>query len=220
MALDLLWMEHIPEGGAIYRAYAWAEPTATFGYFQSLQQVQKLVPAGWTLQRRPTGGGLVLHPNGFTYTLLVSCAHAWFRLPAQETYRLLHESIVNALRAVGVHSSLVASCSPCDCDAPAVKACQSQPVLYDVVENRSQRKIAGAAMKRNRHGLLFQGHLWAESCPQILDVSFTQAWLSVLENKLHLEIKNQKISIYQLWSTEDEKQLIQELQSAGWQDRR
>jgi lipoate-protein ligase A len=32
--------------------------------------------------------------------------------------------------------------------------------MHDVIHARSGTKIAGAAQKRNKHGLLFQGSLW------------------------------------------------------------
>ncbi len=37
--------------------------------------------------------------------------------------------------------------------------CFQRAELYDVVNSRSAAKIAGAAQKRNKHGLLFQGSI-------------------------------------------------------------
>ena len=41
--------------------------------------------------------------------------------------------------------------------------CFQKPELYDVVHSQSGAKIAGAAQKRNKRGLLFQGSLWKPS---------------------------------------------------------
>ena len=38
--------------------------------------------------------------------------------------------------------------------------CFQRAEIYDVVHRDTGEKIAGAAQKRNKHGLLFQGSLW------------------------------------------------------------
>ncbi len=38
--------------------------------------------------------------------------------------------------------------------------CFQRAEIFDVVHERSGEKIAGAAQKRNKHGLLFQGSIW------------------------------------------------------------
>jgi lipoate-protein ligase A len=54
------------------------------------------------------------------------------------------------------------------CEAPAAEAeacgpagiCFQRAELFDVVHADRGEKIAGAAQKRNKHGLLFQGSVW------------------------------------------------------------
>jgi len=43
---------------------------------------------------------------------------------------------------------------------PGPGVCFQRPELYDVVQAATGEKIAGAAQKRNKHGLLFQGSIW------------------------------------------------------------
>jgi lipoate-protein ligase A len=38
--------------------------------------------------------------------------------------------------------------------------CFQRAELYDVIHQRTGQKIAGAAQKRNKQGLLFQGSIW------------------------------------------------------------
>ena len=52
-------------------------------------------------------------------------------------------------------------------DEDAGGVCFQRAEIYDVVHERSGAKIAGAAQKRNKHGLLFQGSVWR---PAIGDV--------------------------------------------------
>ena len=38
--------------------------------------------------------------------------------------------------------------------------CFQRAEIHDVIHGRNGEKIAGAAQKRNKHGLLFQGSIW------------------------------------------------------------
>lgn len=217
MTLDLLWMEQVPPRGALYRHYEWLTPTATFGYFQQWEAVRKQLPADWTLQRRPTGGGIVLHPGGFTYTLIVSGTHPWYRQPAAELYRELHQGIVDTFTATGVESEL---CQNCSCAEDHVARCQEQPALYDVLWKTNGAKLAGAAMKRNRHGLLFQGHLWTGHLPDFDPERFNTIFTHQLAHILNLELANPLSIQSPRWTTKQELEQLAELTSPEWQTRR
>lgn len=217
MTLDLLWMEQIPQGEAFYRHYQWLTPTATFGYFQQWEAVRQQVPSDWTLQRRPTGGGVVLHPGGFTYTLIVSATHSWYRQPAAELYRELHQGIVDTLTAIGIESEL---CQNCACADGNLARCQEQPALYDVLWKKNGAKLAGAAMKRNRHGLLFQGHLWSQHLPEFESGRFNAIFTRQLAHILHLERQDSLTTSLPKWSSQQELEQFAELTSPEWQTRR
>jgi lipoate-protein ligase A len=47
--------------------------------------------------------------------------------------------------------------------------CFERAELYDVVNAETGAKIAGAAQKRNKRGLLFQGSLWRPALGCIID---------------------------------------------------
>jgi hypothetical protein len=113
--------------------------------------------------RRPTGGGVVDHRDDWTYALVIPRGYALEELRAPESYRRVHECLAKALRAQGVIAAVKTSCKP---PAEGEQACGPAGVcfqraeLYDVVNETTGEKIAGAAQKRNKHGLLFQGSLW------------------------------------------------------------
>jgi lipoate-protein ligase A len=150
MALDEALLEAAAQiGNPILRFYSWSEPAASFGYFQSYREIES-----WTrlrpLVRRPTGGGLVPHDRDWTYSLVFPPNHEWHGTRAEESYRRAHDWISKAFAQVSIKTELSPSAFkeiPGQCFAGAEK--------FDLLF--SGKKIAGAAQRRNKHGLLIQG---------------------------------------------------------------
>ena len=136
-------------GTPVLRFYGWTEPAATFGYFQHHAEIETRTPLR-PLIRRPTGGGIVPHDRDWTYSLAIPPGHPWYELRALESYRTMHAWVVRALHLVRVPADLAPCCRK---DIPG--ACFEGYEQYDVLA--FGRKIAGAAQRRNRHGLLVQG---------------------------------------------------------------
>jgi lipoate-protein ligase A len=152
MALDEALLLSASEIGApVLRSYGWTLPAATFGYFQRLAEVEKqtlLRP----LVRRPTGGGIVPHDRDWTYSLVAPPGHPWHALRAKDSYRAIHEWIAEALARLGC----VVELAPC-CLRSAPGQCFVGYEQFDLLWHG--RKIAGAAQRRNRSGLLIQGSI-------------------------------------------------------------
>ena len=102
--------------------------------------------------RRPTGGGLVDHARDATYTVVAPPTHSLYRLPTPECYRLLHGAVTVALQLAGIAAELAPCCGPNDRNV-----CFAGPVQYDVVV--AGGKVAGAAQRRLKRGLLHQGSI-------------------------------------------------------------
>ena len=152
MALDEALLEQASAiGGPILRLYGWVEPAATFGYSQRYRDVAEWTPLR-PLIRRPTGGGLVPHDADWTYSLVFPPEHPWYSLRAEESYRRVHDWITASFRALQVQAEL----SEC-CDKPLVGRCFVGAEKFDVLAGG--KKIAGAAQKRNKLGLLVQGSI-------------------------------------------------------------
>ena len=150
MAVDEMLLEFAGQvGGPILRFYGWREPAATFGYFQKYQEVEK-----WTnlrpLIRRPTGGGLVPHDRDWTYSLIMPPGSEWYRLRAEESYRRMHDWVRSAFDHMKQQTALAESCVK---EAPG--RCFSGAEKFDLLFQG--QKIAGAAQRRNKLGLLIQG---------------------------------------------------------------
>jgi lipoyl(octanoyl) transferase len=167
MALDFLLLQRAPPPvAARFRHYEWRAPAFTFGYSQKIEFIRARLPAGgpFDLCRRPTGGGLVDHRDDWTYTLIFPRGHAWEEMSAVQCYREVHECLAGALGAQGVPAQVQPRAPlPAETgDEPAGPAgiCFQRAEIYDVVHTGTGEKIAGAAQKRNKRGLLMQGSIW------------------------------------------------------------
>ena len=152
MAADEALLEGAGARGApVLRFYSWKVPAATFGYFQNYSEIERATLLR-PLIRRATGGGLVPHDADWTYSLTVPPPHAWYALSAVESYQRVHQWVADAFARLGVAVELAACCRkevPGQCFVGAEK--------FDVLWQG--RKIAGAAQRRNRLGLLIQGSI-------------------------------------------------------------
>jgi len=177
MATDFLLLQRYPAAGvARFRHYEWRGPAWTFGYSQKIAFVRAQLPADANpneICRRPTGGGVVDHRDDWTYALVIPRGYPIEELRASESYRRVHECLATALRAQGVPAVVKSSCEPPAEDVQAcgpAGVCFQRAELYDVVHGDTGGKIAGAAQKRNKHGLLFQGSLWRPAtCAPAMD---------------------------------------------------
>jgi lipoate-protein ligase A len=179
MALDEALLESVSRLGLpVLRFYGWTEPAATFGYFQKYADVERATLLR-PLIRRPTGGGIVPHDADWTYSVAFPPGHEWHSLKAEESYRRVHEWIQSAFAKLDVTTEL----APCSKktrpstssrreEAHTKKSETSQSLTsaatsvlpgqcftgyekFDVLWHG--KKIAGAAQRRNKLGLLIQG---------------------------------------------------------------
>ncbi|MBI5773317.1 MAG: lipoate--protein ligase family protein [Verrucomicrobia bacterium] len=182
MAADEALLESIATIGApVLRFYSWRESAATFGYFQKYAEVERWTPLR-PLLRRPTGGGLVPHDGDWTYSLAFPPGHAWHALRAVESYQRLHRWLAASFAALGLAAELAACCRkelPGQCFAGAEQ--------FDVL--LGGRKIAGAAQRRTRHGLLIQGSVQPPAAaPPRAD--WQRAFCAVVEREAGVNWKN------------------------------
>ena len=188
MALDFLLLQRYPDAVPRFRHYEWRAPAFTFGYSQKIAFVRSNLPndAPLELCRRPTGGGIVDHRNDWTYALVLPRGHPLYDERATQSYRLVHESLASTLVAIGQPAEVKTAFAP---EAPCVEeplsgVCFQRAELYDVVNAKTGAKIAGAAQKRNKHGLLFQGSIEKSSVATLdwetFGDRFTQALAKIL----------------------------------------
>jgi lipoyl(octanoyl) transferase len=150
MACDEALLEHVARHGVpILRCYGWTQPAATFGYFQHYAEIERTTHLR-PLIRRPTGGGLVPHDADWTYSLAFPPGHEWHLLRAEDSYRSVHEWLQRAFAQLNV----VTEVAPC-CKKTLPGQCFAGYEKFDLLWHG--KKIAGAAQRRNKLGLLIQG---------------------------------------------------------------
>jgi lipoate-protein ligase A len=159
-AENMAWDEALLETAAghqqpLLRFYGWAEPAATFGYFQRILDVESMTPLR-PLVRRPTGGGLVPHDADWTYSVSVPPGDSWYALRAIESYRRIHDWIRLAFERIEVSTALSPTSRR---EAPGRCFVGAGAEQFDLLLNK--KKIAGAAQRRTLDGLLIQGSIQA-----------------------------------------------------------
>lgn len=222
MAIDASLLDSTPKGIAVLRHYGWSEPAITFGYTQKLEEVRTTVDPDVILCRRLTGGGIVDHRNDWTYALVINTEMPIAATPAIDIYAKIHRAIQATLAAQEIESHLAPCPKTCGEPAPMIEGpdqCFVQPVANDVL-NQAGNKIAGAAMKRTRAGLLIQGSIDRAALPENFDYNRFGGTLSgQLANALDLEIGHSD----DLRSLFDGPQIQQErerFQSKEWLNKR
>lgn len=148
MAVDQAWLEltSVP----VLRVYGWEQPTVSIGYAQHLPKLESALP-GWPVVRRWTGGGVVLHHQDFTYSVIIPASEPWAAIRPVESYRLIHGSLAEALCEQGFAGCRLATQE----DVIEAPFCFVAPAVHDVV--RGPVKVAGAGQRRGKLGLLHQG---------------------------------------------------------------
>ena len=155
MALDEALLEAVSRLQApVLRFYGWMEPAATFGYFQKYSRVERATLLR-PLVRRPTGGGIVPHDADWTYSFAVPPGHEWHSLAAIESYRRIHEWIQRAFAKLKIQTKLAPSQKSASDNPDIPGECFTGHEKYDLLWHG--KKIAGAAQRRNKLGLLIQG---------------------------------------------------------------
>lgn len=150
MALDEALLEAMPRlGKPVLRFYGWTQAAASFGYFQKIAEVERATLLR-PLVRRPTGGGIVPHDADWTYSLAFPPFHQWYSLRAEKSYHRVHQWLQTAFARLDIPTEL----APC-CRKAGPGQCFVGHEKSDLL--RQGRKIAGAAQRRTRTGLLIQG---------------------------------------------------------------
>lgn len=149
MAIDEALLETAIEPAI--RFYRWNSPALSFGYFGRFASVASH-RSERDVVRRWTGGGIVLHGQDLTYSIVVPANSAAAASSSAAIYDRVHRGLRDALRTDGHRAELA------DTNAPVISsACFTSPVRADVLLHG--QKIAGAAQRRTRRGLLQQGSI-------------------------------------------------------------
>ncbi len=181
MALDEALLEAVSRlRKPVLRFYGWMEPAATFGYFQKYAEVAQATHLR-PLIRRPTGGGIVPHDADWTYSAVFPPGHEWHSLKAEASYRRVHEWIQAAFATMKVETEL----APC-CKKTLPGQCFAGHEKHDLLWRG--KKIAGAAQRRNKLGLLIQGSVQPPPTP-LVRADWERAMREAARERFHVAWK-------------------------------
>ncbi len=180
-AMNMAMDEALLESATIptIRFYRWRSPALSFGYFGKFSDVA-IYAAERDLVRRWTGGGIVFHGDDLTYSIVIPPSDPAFDESSIAIYEKIHRALVDALNGVGECAVVAGGIDPGGIpfwkDATVSASgynCFTNPVRADVMMDG--RKIAGAAQRRTRRGLLQQGSIQGFVMKTDLAQQFTQA---------------------------------------------
>jgi len=161
------------------RSYHWGSPALSFGYFGKVSDVA-IYAAERDLVRRWTGGGIVFHGDDLTYSIVIPANDPVFDESSIAIYEKVHRALCQALNKIGTQAIVARGVDPGEItlsNHAAIRAsgysCFAKPVRADVMING--RKVAGAAQRRTRRGLLQQGSIQGTITNTDLAEKFTQA---------------------------------------------
>jgi lipoyl(octanoyl) transferase len=146
------------------RFYRWERPSISFGYFGKFQEIAEF-ESTHDLVRRWTGGGIVFHENDLTYSLIIPTPDSAQVRDSKVVYREVHEVLRDVLNDFGLNATIMAEPPPA-----SSTACFVSPVIADVMIG--QAKVAGAAHRRTKLGLLHQGSVQNVDLPRELPKVF------------------------------------------------
>ncbi len=173
MAIDeaLLEVVRVPS----VRFYQWRSPALSFGYFGKFADVANYAGER-DLVRRWTGGGVVFHGDDLTYAIVIPSNDPVFGESSRSIYVTIHAALRDALIANGEPAQLAPATGVIDATAAIIDRgynCFANPVRTDVMIDG--RKVAGAAQRRTRRGLLQQGSIQGVDLANGLADRFAQA---------------------------------------------
>ena len=180
MAIDeaLLEAAKVPS----IRFYSWQSPALSFGYFGKFADVANYATER-DLVRRWTGGGIVFHGEDLTYSIIIPATEPAFGESPKSIYEKIHRALADALAERGQRATVAAILDRGAgvSDAGYNEHCFSNPVRADVMLNG--RKVAGAAQRRTRAGLLHQGSIRDVDLAEDFGERFAQALSAVCTDR-------------------------------------
>ena len=153
------------------RFYGWTQPAFSFGYFQNIVEevdIDACRADSIELVKRMTGGGTVVHGWELTYTLILPRSDR--EISVVNAYRRIGQSLVKAFQHLGVPAQCYIACLD---TSSAVRnrtyraetnICLTNPAEHDVMSDNN-KKLAGVSVRRNRHGIMFQGYISLDMPP-------------------------------------------------------
>lgn len=154
MAADAALLARVQPDRAVWRWYAWDQPTVSFGRHEAVRDrfsAASLARAGLEAVRRPTGGRALLHVEELTYAVVLPLPRA---VSWRDAYAAVNALLADALCAVGL---------PVTIAPPRREQLSQGAVCFDAPDEGELllggRKLVGSAVRRQGEGYLQHGSI-------------------------------------------------------------
>jgi len=160
MAQDAFLLQNLEQDAdAVLHLYDWWGDSATYGHFirpEEFFDLEVVKSRGLTLEKRPTGGGIIFHSFDLTFSLAIPVCHPLYSHNTLESYANVNREVIEV-----VHQFLGDKPRPALLQLEQTSIheqfCMAHPTKYDVILNG--KKVGGAAQRRTRFGVLHQGSI-------------------------------------------------------------
>ncbi|MGC8866915.1 MAG: lipoate--protein ligase family protein [Elusimicrobiales bacterium] len=160
MSCDEIMCETMP-AECILRFYRWKDNGITFGFSQRYSKVLSTLAEdkkNYKMTRRPTGGGIVIHEDDLTFSLIF---YSPGEFNPEKTYNMLHSAIYHEYAKNGFLLKIAASKKPSYEINEPVMECFKKPVNMDLMVE--EKKVLGGALRRFSDYMLYQASLQFEN---------------------------------------------------------
>jgi lipoate-protein ligase A len=171
---------HLP----IFRIYSW-EKACTIGISQKFEDLKDLEEYQNNWAKRITGGGILLHGNDISYSLVLPTKYTR-GLSVKKTYELICAFLLEFYKSIGLDAQFAKDNANINLSKNAF--CQIGYEPYDIVIN--EKKIGGNAQRRTKNVLFQHGSI------QLHHISDEEKYGNSLEDfnvNLSIEIAQKKL---------------------------
>jgi len=161
MALDeKIFDRYMEDGIPVFRAYGWRSASFTYGVSQKPENeidIKRCAQDSVQIAKRMTGGGILLHHNEITYSLV--CAKEDIGEPDSVivSYRKICAFLISFYRSLGLDASFALDTEDFKKKCIPHELCSASREKYDIVING--KKIGGNAQKRKRRAVFQHGSI-------------------------------------------------------------
>jgi lipoate-protein ligase A len=161
MEKDARLLESLGED-PILHLYRWKGKCATYGHFIKVEEFldRKVAQTiGLDLAKRPTGGGIIFHLWDLAFSVLVPSSHPAFSQNTLDNYAFVNRAVLAAIQELlqEKHPLELTPVDGVNLGSGCGSFCMAKPTRYDVM--LGEKKVAGAAQRKTRHGFLHQGSI-------------------------------------------------------------
>ena len=166
--------------------YQFAGCSATYGHFVrpgDLFSLEAVAKQNLDLAKRPTGGGVIFHLWDLAFSVLIPASSPLFSQNTLENYATVNRFVLLAVEEFLQKEGLELTPQDGEILGPGcAHFCMAKPTRYDVLFEG--KKVAGAAQRKTKHGLLHQGSISLLMPSKEYISSVLQPGLSVLDGML------------------------------------